>query len=336
MDLRTDADLTHQPRSVERRLAALVGCGEVVAAASGLSALECCLIASGVASGSVVACDALYPFAAMASLNVGGRPTAFDIDMETMVPNSEHLQAARAAGARVVVLTSYFGRRAAVTDVVAEAENIGLTVVEDRAQCFGPHTGPWLGVFSFQQGKFLSCGFGGGVAVPDGISPDPIRRAASLGWWPRTADIPGAWSSGWSERTLGRSNRLPPVAAELLETRLEHAEADAVALGRSLDELREFVTSIVGEDGYVPHARGVRLASVRLQSESAAAELLAALGHLGVVAGRPSHPPVTDWPAFESAWSPHSGDLPFTRDFLTRSVLVLLDSWTVDGEWRHA
>lgn len=316
--------------SAELALARQLACNEAVLVSSGLSALEIALMACGAGPGSVVACDALYPFAAMAVANVGARPVAFDILPESGLPSWESVVQCRSAGATILVLTSYFGRRAANDDLAAQANAIGLQLVEDRAQCFGRHAERWPAIFSFQAGKFLSCGFGGAIALPQDLSAAAFRRQVHLGWWPRTTNEGTGWSSGWRERIPGRSARMPPVAAALLERQLNAVDASSKALAEFLSELREEVELAAGSDAVVPEAEGVRLVSVHVRCAQAKTSVANALCARGVDWGSPTHPPVTEWPGFGGHWLDPDAPLTGTRELLSRLVLVSLDTWKCD------
>lgn len=313
--------------SVETALTAHLGCDDVVLVSSGLTALEVALIASGAGPGTVVACDALYPFAAMSVINVAARPVPFDLQPETQLPMWESVLKCRGEGATILILTSYFGRRVATAGLVAEAKAIGLLVIEDRAQCFGPHTESWLSILSFQAGKLLSCGFGGAIAIPRGVSADLVRRHVHLGWWPREKDQGTDWSSGWKDRVAGRSARLSPVAAEVLARQIHLVDATRRTLATSLSQLREAVKSVVGSDAFVPNADGVRLVSVHVRNADARDVVGGMLAARGVVWGRPVHPPVTEWPGLQKHWLEGKAALPGTRELLSSLILASLDSW---------
>lgn len=313
--------------STEITLSEQLACNEAILVSSGLSALEIVLIGIGAGHGTIVACDALYPFAAMATINVGARPVAFDLQPDTGLPLWESVLQCRAAGATILVVTSYFGRRAASPDLAARARAIGLLLVEDRAQCFGRHSECWPAIFSFQAGKFLSCGFGGAIALPREACADVFRRQVNLGWWPRAADEGISWSSGWKERLPGRSARIPPAASELLARQILCIDAFKKALATSLNDLRAQAEVAAGADALVPEAEGVRLVSVQVHTAQSRTSLGTVLSARGVDWGCPVHPPVTEWPGLKQHWLGQEADLPGTRLMLSSLILVSLDTW---------
>ncbi len=313
--------------STEIALCEQFACNEAILVSSGLSALEIVLIGIGAGPGIIVACDALYPFAAMAVINVGARPVAYDLEPETGLPLWESVVQCRAAGATILVVTSYFGQRAACPDLAARASAIGLLLIEDRAQCFGRHSECWPAIFSFQAGKFLSCGFGGAIALPREACADVYRRQVHLGWWPRAEDEGISWSSGWMQRVPGRSARIPPAAAEILAGQILCIDVFTKSLAASLNDLRAEVELAVGADAVVPEAEGVRLVAVRVGNARAKASLGRVLSARGVTWGCPVHPLVTEWPGLTQHWLEQGASLSGTRIILSSLILVSLDTW---------
>lgn len=320
----TDDHLDDAVPTAEAALQSMLRVNHVIATSSGLMALETSLIASGVTPGDRVACDALYPYAILASANVGAAGVALDLDPVTGAPSSAELRRSAELGARVVILTPYAGWRAGVVEAAQVAQSLGLVVLEDRAQCFGPHDDPWTASMSFQRGKLLSCGQGGAVLTHDADLAAGARRTIELGWWPRSR--PGdltQWSSGWEQREQGRSGRLAPISAALLSARLHRVSALADKASRASRMLIHALETIApGAES--PDCIGSRMlpvvTAVGHDREQIALQLRAA----GFRAGLPTHPPTTEWPGLRQHWAV-SGKLPGTTSILDRLCLVECD-----------
>lgn len=316
--------------TAEAKLKKYLKCYDVVLTSSGLAALEISLIVSGLKPRDIVACDALYPFAAMATLAVGAQPIAFDLEPATQEPSIESLVRCVEAGATFVILTSYFGRRAATPEIVNCATSSGLTVVEDRAQNFAQHSENFIATLSFQTGKFINCGFGGAIVVSSKFSAHLARQQVNLGWWPRQLDDGSSWSSGWKTRVPGRSLRLQPKAADMLIKSINSIPEKITSLEIFLRQLRVSLKSVVGHNVTVPNAKGVRLVSTIIGVPSDKQEIYSKLSALAIDYGVPSHPPVTEWPKFKNLWNQNNVDLKGTRELLSSLILISLDTWTHD------
>lgn len=300
-------------------------------AASGLSSLEACLRAAGVREGDEVICDALFPFAAMATCNVGGVPVTADIDSEslTLAP----VAVARVVGprTRAVIATAAFGvppDARALRTVLATRPDIRL--IEDHAQAFGVQiggariaAGAELAAFSFQRGKPLSCGYGGGVASSEKAMDEQVRRYLCLGWYPRRAsDGSINWEGAWQQRQRGASARLSPLAAALLLRRLRGFPLKAMARIAIAQRIAEALAKLPGVR--VQRAPvgfdGQRWKVAALVSDS---RLTTALAARDAQLFRWNTPPVSDWPCFRSM---SIGELPNTRAAATELVLFSIDT----------
>jgi len=324
LDTVSDEQLFGACRRAEAALGALLGVEHVVATSSGLTALEVSLIAAGVCPGDVVACDALYPYSILAVANVGARGLPLDLDPTNGAPTEVALQHAERQGVRVVVLTPYAGWRSGVLDAAAIARDLGLVVIEDRAQCLGRHAEPWIASVSFQHGKLLSCGQGGAVLAHDASQEERVRRSIELGWWPRHRPAAAqGWSSGWDERGAGRSARLAPITAELLSARLGRVPELVTRASRTATELNRALKSIAPQAA-APTSIGSLVLPVVVSTASHQEPTVDGLATAGFQAGLPTHPPTTRWPGLRDHWSLVT-ELPGTEALLRRLCLVVGD-----------
>lgn len=317
----SDAELLHSIDALEMDLATATQAYRVVVTVSGLQALEIALVVAGVHPGARVACDTLYPFAAMAINNVGATPVAVDIDPTTLAPRSASVNAALDNGAIGVVLTPYFGVRSGIKELAEELSRSSCFIVEDRAQCFGPHCEDWLASWSFQSGKVLSCGQGGAVVCPSDRADHEARRAINLGWWPRRPDTASGWSSGWRERGVGRSSRLAPIVAALLRARLPSVGERQARVNDAADRCREALASS-SHGATVMQSSGSSTLAILCDDPARREDVARKLRALHLEAGLPTHPPVVGWPGLRELWYSSVPDLAGTTSLLDRLVLV--------------
>ncbi len=140
-----------------------------------------------------------------AVMGAGGRAVAYDVDVDTLAPDGDSVDAAIDAGARVLVIAHLFGFPVDARRWRALCDRRGLSLIEDAAQWAGAmsdgrplaHEGHWA-VLSLGRGKGL-VGTGGGVvlgetldASPETIGdrsplPDALRTASDAGHWTRAA-----------------------------------------------------------------------------------------------------------------------------------------------------
>lgn len=154
---------------LEREYAAWQGSRYCLAVASGGQAMQIALRAAGVRPGDAVLTNAftLAPVPG-AIAAVGGEPVLVEIT-ESLVLDLDDLAAkARATGARVLLLSHMRGHLCDMDRLVALAEAMGLTLIEDCAHTMGARwngrkSGSFglAGCFSTQTYKHLNAGEGG-------------------------------------------------------------------------------------------------------------------------------------------------------------------------------
>lgn|GEM_PF-5504852 len=298
---------------------------DAVLVSSGLTALEIALQSAGVKQGDQVACDAAYPFAGLAVRNVGAVPLFIDVDpnRDRLVIDHRRFDWLRGNGVNVAIFTAYFGDVWSYRYARERWAACGGLSIEDRAQAFEPvepGSAAWI-TYSFQSSKLLSCGQGGAISPP-AHALGACRRLRALGWWPRIGDSGSQWTSGWRDRSQGRSARLAPIAALLLSGRLHHLEKIRASLrecaSKIVDALEASNAAVLGR---VPEHIGSRLAGALVRDRSSRRIVEEALKRAGAVVGFAAHPPVNEWPAF---LAPRSASLPCTSDVLSRLLCVPL------------
>jgi len=163
----------------ETEFGAAVGAPHVVGVASGASALQLALAASGIGRGDEVLVPAFTAVpTASAVLATGATPRLVDVDPDTACITPAAIAAARTARTRAVIVVHLYGRQAELP--VLDADD-PLIVVEDAAQAAGVIEGPARGLhlvaYSFYPTKNLGgIGDGGAVATADAELAAELRR----------------------------------------------------------------------------------------------------------------------------------------------------------------
>jgi len=238
----------------EHAFAHCVGAGHAVGVANGTDAITLALWAVGVAPGSLVAVPALTaPPTAVAVLRAGCRPLFVDVDPATLLMQPSAVAQAAALGATAVIPVHLYGNVCDMPAIRAEADRLGLKVVEDCAQSTGSeaqgrHCGLWghAGAFSFYPTKNLGAYGDGGAVVTD-----DAQAAARL----RSMRFYGQDKSGACVLP-GMNSRLDEMQAALLLERLaalpdQHAQRRAVA--RRYDAALAALDPVPATPGRTPH-----------------------------------------------------------------------------------
>lgn len=235
----------------ERELAAELGVGCAVGAASGTDALVLALRALGVGSGDEVVTTPFTYFATVeAILMAGARPVFADVEPGGFHLDPAKLDALVTPRTRALLPVHVFGRCADMDGIHAVARAHGLAVLEDAAQAIGAvragHRAGASGAaaaFSFYPSKNLSAaGDGGAVTTDDGALAarvDLLRNHGSrerdhhllVGTTSRLDALQAAilrvklpqlarWNEARAERAAGYSERLAGLDGVILPTRL--------------------------------------------------------------------------------------------------------------------
>ncbi|GFK93823.1 dTDP-3-amino-3,4,6-trideoxy-alpha-D-glucose transaminase [Fundidesulfovibrio magnetotacticus] len=243
----------------ERAFARYVGAPHAVGVANGTDSITLALWALGVEPGSLVAVPALTaPPTAVAVLRAGCVPLFMDVDPQTLLLPASAVARAAALGAKAVVPVHLYGNLCDMPAIRAEADRLGLVVIEDCAQstgseAFGRHCGTWghAASFSFYPTKNLGTyGDGGAVVTAD---PGVAQRLVSMRFY-------GQDASGVCVLP-GMNSRLDEMQAALLTERLacldEH-NARRVAVAARYDQALSALDPVPGQPGRVPHLYVVR------------------------------------------------------------------------------
>jgi len=162
--------------ALETELAAWAGMRHAVAVASGASALQLALAASGVSQGDEVIVPAFTAVpTASAACALGAIPVPVDVDAQTATIEAACVEAAMTHRTAAVVPVHLYGRPA---DVAPPSSPVA--VIEDAAQAHGAVPGPRLAravAYSFYPTKNLGgIGDGGAVCTDDDGVAEIVRR----------------------------------------------------------------------------------------------------------------------------------------------------------------
>jgi len=222
-----DSEMSTVTTQAENELATFLGFNHFILTTSGLSSLETSLIALGVQKGQLIACDTYFPYAMMAIRNVGAIPVSIKSNPNSLTISTDDLLSKLHLNFKVVILTNIFGIPPC-KDEMLMLSNKNIKVILDNCQGFGSMQNDLsvgfhadIVCYSFQAGKSLSCGHGGGCATNSEVFNKNIRKQISLGWYPRLDKSNKInWKSQWNNRSIGQSLRIAPIAALLLKERL--------------------------------------------------------------------------------------------------------------------
>src|SRR5262249_55857515 len=154
----------------QQQFADWLGVPYVFGTASGRSAFQLALETLDLAPGAEIVFPALtFPVIPMVAKILGYQPVFCDVDPQTYNAGPEHIAPRLTARTGAIVATHLFGQPCPIQSIVELAQQRGIRVVEDCAHACGVRvTGRQvgtfgdLGVFSFAEGKNMSC-FGGGA-----------------------------------------------------------------------------------------------------------------------------------------------------------------------------
>lgn len=210
----------------ERSWAAYCGADHAVGLASGTDALELCLTALGIGAGDeVVVPTNTFIATAAAVVRAGATPRFADVSDDTLLMTSHTLAEAITPRTRAVIIVHLYGQMPDMTDLVATAQQAGITVIEDAAQAHGAE---WAGhragsfgtaaCFSFYPAKNLGAfGDAGAVVTSRPELTDHIRSLANHGRSDGQAH--------YDHDRIGTNSRLDALQAILLSAKLARLDA---------------------------------------------------------------------------------------------------------------
>ena len=225
---------------LERQWAERFGHRFGIAHCNGTATMQSALLAAGVGVGDEVIVPAFTVFSTPAVvLQCNAVPIVVDVDPETWTMSVEAVRRHNTPRTRAIIPVSICGLPADLDPLMALAEEHGLVLIEDNAQCvLGQYHGRVAGSigqfasFSFQASKTVTCGDGGILICSDEDLALAARKAATLGFKDLTVK-PGSTVVSEQLRChpdyqrhdrLGWNQRLPEVACAVALAELERID----------------------------------------------------------------------------------------------------------------
>ncbi len=208
----------------EQDWAEYCGTKHAIGVGNGTDAITLTLRALGIGPGDeVILPTNTFVATAEAIVLTGARPRFVDVDPQTLLVTTEHVEAAMNERTAAVIIVHLYGNVADAEAIVDAAARRGIPVIEDAAQAHGAtlrgrRAGSFgvAGCFSFYPAKNLGAlGDGGAVITNDGELADRLRSAANHG------RAHGSW---YEHDALGTNSRLDALQAAFLAVKLPHLD----------------------------------------------------------------------------------------------------------------
>jgi perosamine synthetase len=161
-----------------------------IAFINGTATMHALLEARGVGPGDEVIVPPLTMSATtFAVLQCNATPVFADVDADTFEISAESIKERITPRTRAIITVALYGLSPDMDPIMALAEQHGLFVIEDNAECFlGRYKGRLVGTlghagsYSFQSSKHITSGEGGMIVTNDPELADRTRRVQSLGY----------------------------------------------------------------------------------------------------------------------------------------------------------
>lgn len=203
-------------KEFEDKFAELQSCKYCLGVTSGTHALELCLQALELHPGDEVIVPAFtFISTVTAVINCGLTPVLSDVDGETYCMTPQTLEKVITSKTKAVIPVHMAGNACDMEGICNIAHKFGIYIVEDAAHA---HGGEWnnqrlgsygdFGIFSFQNGKLMTCGEGGCIVTN---SEDLYRRIYLLHGVGRPEN-----DKGYHHLVLGSTCRMSEFHAAVL------------------------------------------------------------------------------------------------------------------------
>jgi len=232
-------------KELENKFAEKFGAKYAVAFNSGTSTLHAALEAVGVCAGDEVICPALSVIMnTTATMHANAIPVYVDVDPETWLMDPEDLKRKITPKTKAIQTVSLFGLSPDMDKIMNIANEHGIPVIEDNAQCFlGEYNGKMVGTFgdiasfSFENSKHMSCGEGGIIITDNEEYAMKCRKLGGHGFKNlraeegrvklnqedfQTPEYKRIESLGWNYRLSEFSSAIALAQLENLEDNIEY------------------------------------------------------------------------------------------------------------------
>lgn len=162
-------------KEFEEKFAKFQGCSYCLGVTNGTSATELALEALGIGYGDEVIVPGMtFISTGLAVINCNATPVLVDIDKDTLCMIPEKFEEAITPKTKAVIPVHMAGHGCDMDKICEIAHKHGIRVIEDAAH---GHGGEWkhkrlgsygdFSIFSFQNGKLMTCGEGGALVTND-------------------------------------------------------------------------------------------------------------------------------------------------------------------------
>lgn len=177
-------------RRLEETFGKRFGSKYAISFINGTATMHAALEAMGIGPGDEVIVPPLTMSATtFAVLQANATPVFADVDPHTFQIDAESIRQRVTPHTRAIITVALYGLSPDMDPILSIAEQHGLNVIEDNAECFlGTYKGRIVGTlgncssFSFQSSKHLTSGEGGMVLTDDLQLAESIRKVQSLGY----------------------------------------------------------------------------------------------------------------------------------------------------------
>lgn len=226
-------------KEFEAKFAQLQGSEYCIGVTNGTCATELALTALGIGAGDEVIVPAMtFISTALAVLNCNAIPVLVDIDPNTFCMTPETFERAITEKTKAVIPVHMAGHACDMERICEIANRNGIKVVEDAAHGHGgewsnKRIGSWgdAAIFSFQNGKLMTCGEGGAIVMKDKELYEKVYLMQDVGR-PRNDKV-------YEHVVMGSNYRMNEFQAALLLAQMERIN--------SMNELREKNAAILDE-----------------------------------------------------------------------------------------
>ncbi|MBP9890747.1 MAG: DegT/DnrJ/EryC1/StrS aminotransferase family protein [Planctomycetes bacterium] len=334
-----------QTSALEEMVAAYVGASFAIATSSHATALHTALLARGIGTSGSAEDVAVTPeivtgaFAFVAAANcieqIGAKPVFADIDPISLNVDTHKVVGALNENSRAVLIPHTFGLPAESARLCGEAEEYGLTAIEDASQALGAAIGgervgackrSLAAVFSFYPGCPITTGEGGMVVTNDETFANTCRSLVNLG---RQVGAPvgGGKGAGWLEHPrVGFNYRMDEMSAALGVSQLARIDETLTRRQRIADHYRGRLRELKGKfilpmeiSGYT---RAWSTFNVVCREGVSREKVTAALGEKGIATERYFDPPLHLQKFYREKYGFARGMLPITEGMAAQIFAV--------------
>ncbi|GJL45670.1 TPA: UDP-4-amino-4-deoxy-L-arabinose aminotransferase [Citrobacter farmeri] len=189
-------------QQLEEAFCQLTGNHHAIAVSSATAGMHIALMALGIGAGDEVITPSMTWVSTLNMIVLlGATPVMVDVDRDTLMVTTEHIEAAITPRTKAIIPVHYAGAPADLDAIYALAERHGIAVIEDAAHAVGTyyqdrHVGArGTAIFSFHAIKNITCAEGGLIVTDD----DQLARQL------RNLKFHGLGVDAYDRQTWGRA-----------------------------------------------------------------------------------------------------------------------------------